>query len=220
MRFLILTLLSAISALSIECQQITPPVIEYASFKTTDDSFQITNTNETQPLQIVALSVRTFTVDVKTGEPAFQEIDPTKISVKLSRQSAYLQPGGSMDFDVRAECLQQQPCWFTVFSSLSIGRAPNGYLVSVLSPHTVYLYGKKPLRRKDVEVHFINANTLEIKNLSTTRMDRPFIEAVTERGKQTRGSPIFPLGVRQITFDSPISKVTVKFAHFKVEVKQ
>lgn len=212
--------IALVFAVKVQAQKIEPPVIEYSSSKTTGDSFTITNTSETQPLQVASMLVKTFTVDVKTGEPSFANIDPSKISVELSRQSAYIQPNGSAEFFIRAKCLQLQPCWFTVFSSLSMGRSSNGYLVNVLLPHTVYLYGKKLLKKQDVEVQFVDQNTLAIKNLSDARMDRPLVELTTGTGKKILGAPIFPSGVRLISSDSPISKAVVKFSHFKVEIKQ
>ena len=212
----VVIILIAISCSPLKAQQITPPIVEYSQLKVSD-SFEIKNASETQPLTVVALTAKAFTVDGKTGDPAFIDVDPTKISLKLGEQSAHIPPLGSHQFEVQARCLQSSPCWFTVFASIAVGRASNGVLVTVVLGHTCYL-GQGSIKRKDVQVSFINGNSFEIVN-SGAGLDRPLIELWTAAGKKTFGIPIFPNGTRIVASESPISRVRVKFAKSTINAK-
>ena len=200
---------------TVAAQQISPPLISYSQTKVSD-SFEIKNVSETTPLTVVSLTAKTFTIDAG-GNPAFADVDPMKISLKLSEQSARIPPLGTHEFFLEAKCLQPGPCWFTVNVALAMGRTADGVAVTVMLPHTLYL-GHGSIKKKDVGVIFLGDKSFELVNTGTG-LDRPFIEMVTATGKRSIGAPLLPFQTRKFESDVPIQKVKIHFAKFTADAK-
>jgi hypothetical protein len=202
-------------ATSLKAQTISPPVVSYSGFKTSD-IFTIKNNSETAPLLVTGLSVETFTVD-EAGNPTFVKLDPTKISLKLSENSARIPPSATHEFYVEMKCLQPGPCWACVYASVANGRTANGIAVTLLLPHTIYL-GQGSVKRKEAEVNFIDKTSFKITN-DGNGLDRPQVEIWTAAGKSLSGVPLFPHYSRLVTSDLPIERIKIKFTKFTIDEK-
>lgn len=196
-------------------QQIAPPLVSYSQTKVSD-SFEIKNVSETTPLTVVSLTAKTFTVD-SAGNPAFTDVDPAKVSLKLSEQSARIPPLGTHEFFIEAKCLLPGPCWFTVNVALAMGRTADGVAVTVMLPHTIYL-GHGSVKKKDIGVIFLGDQSFELINQGPG-LDRPFIEMVTAAGKRSIGAPLLPFQTRKFEADAPIQKVKIHFTKFTADAK-
>jgi hypothetical protein len=197
-------------------QQISPPLASYSQTKVSD-SFEIKNVSETQPLTVVSLTAKTFTID-SNGDPTFVDIDPSKISLKLSEQSARIPPLGTHEFFVEAKCLQSKtPCWYTIYVSLAMGRTADGVAVTVMLPHTTYLYANS-IKRSDVDITWIDNKTFKLTNTGNG-LDRPYVEMWTTDGKKTIGAPLLPSQSRQFVSEAPIQKIKIHFTKFTADAK-
>lgn len=83
-------LLILLFPLTLFAQEVRPPVVTYSQKKVLD-SWELRNMSETVPLTVVALTPKTFIIDAK-GNPTFADIDPTKISIRLSEHSFRIPP--------------------------------------------------------------------------------------------------------------------------------
>ena len=202
-------------AVSVKAQTISPPVISYSSMKTSD-VFTIKNISETAPLLVTGLSAETFTVD-EAGNPTFVKLDPTKISLRLSENSARIPPLGTHEFYVEMKCLQPGPCWACIYVSVAAGRAANGIAVTLMLPHTIWL-GQGNIKKKEAQVNFIDAKSFKIIN-DGNGLDRPQVEIWTAAGKSLSGVPLLPHHTRIVTSDVPIERIKVKFAKFTINEK-
>ncbi len=196
-------------------QQITPPLVSYSQTKVSD-SFEIKNVSETTPLTVVSLSAKTFSIN-SNGDPTFVDIDPSKISLRLSEQSARIPPLGTHEFFIDAKCLQPGPCWACIYVSLAAGRTADGIAVTVMLPHTLYL-GHGSIKKKDITLLFMGDKSFEIVN-GGDGLDRPFVEMSTSAGKKTIGAPLLPHQTRQFTSEAPIQKIKIRWTHFTTDAK-
>ena len=210
LKIALLTLLLAGTA---RCQTVLPPIAEYRSTKVTD-TWTIRNESKALPLLVVGSEVRTWTDDA-SGQPRFEKVDPKKIRVKLSENSARIPPSRSHNFTADVECLQKQPCWVSIFTSLTLPRNKGQVGVIEVLPHVVYLESKKPIQRGEIQTAFLNDHSLEIRNTGA-RFDRPLVTLWTAGGKKTVSFPLFPDYRRVVTDNSAIVKATLHFAKFKI----
>jgi hypothetical protein len=196
-------------------QEIRPPVITYPG-NHASDSFELRNMSDTTPMQVVALTPKTFTVD-SNGNPTFADIDPTKISLRLSEQGARIAPSQTHQFWADIKCLQNQPCWVCIFASIAAGRAPNGVLVTVMLPHTIEMMAGS-VKKKEVQIKFTGSRSFEIENQGSG-FDRPQLEITAGGKKLLSGVAIFPGQTRVITTDAPIEKIRIAFTKFTLHEK-
>ena len=213
MRTLILFLIFMVPALG---QTVAPPIVEYSQSKVSD-TFEIRNESETEPLIVTGISAHTFSVDEK-GEPRFLALDSTKVSLRWSDSSLRIPPHGSRQIFVEAKCLQEKVCWAALYVAIASGKNSQGVGVTTLLPHVLYL-GLGSIKKKETQFQFIDQTSFTITNTGIG-LDRPQIEIWTASGKKTFGVPIFPSGTRIIASDSPITRVRLRFTHFKLDEKR
>lgn len=195
---------------------VAPPIAEFSQSKV-GDAFELRNESETEPMVVTGITAYTFTVN-EQGKPSFLPIDATKISLRVSDNSIRIPPQGRRSVYVEMKCLQAKVCWATLYVSIAQGKNSEGMGVTLALPHTLEL-GVGSIHKRDIQVKFIDAHSFAITNAGSG-LDRPTIEMQTASEKKTFGTLILPNGTRLVTSDSPVSKVTVKFAHFKVVIKQ
>jgi hypothetical protein len=210
------TLILILVATSVRAQTVAPPIVEYSQSKVSDN-FEIRNESETEPLIVTGISAHTFSVDEK-GDPRFLALDPTKVSLRWSDSSLRIPPQSSREIFVEAKCLQEKVCWMALYVAIARGKNSQGVGVTELLPHTIYL-GLGSIKKKETQFQFIDENSFTITNTGAG-LDRPLVELWTANGKKTFGVPIFPNGTRLITSDSPITRLRLKFAHFKLDEKR
>jgi hypothetical protein len=216
MRKIILLLVFAAFAVSIRAQTVAPPIVEYPQSKVSD-VFELRNESETEPMIVTGLMASAFTVD-NAGTPTFTPIDPTKIAIRWSENSMRIPPLGRHEIFVDMKCLQSKVCWACINIAISRGRNAQGVAVTLLLPHVIYL-GHGSIKRKEAQVKFVDTHSFIITNTGNG-LDRPLIELWTDGGKKTFGAPIFPNGARLVISESPITRVRIKFAKFKLDEKQ
>jgi hypothetical protein len=190
-----------------------PPIAQYKTFKI-HDTWSIRNESESQPLLVASLTAKTWTDDA-SGNPQFVDVDPSRILVRLSRNSARLTPKSTEDFSADVQCLDKRPCWVVVYALLSLGRV-SGVGVQEMLPHVIYL-SVKPIQKTEVTTEFASETSFTVLN-SGPNFERPIADIWTTTGKQSFGFPVFPESRRTVTVDSTITKISVRFEKFKINV--
>src|SRR6266404_7076433 len=116
MRRLILFLMFT-TATAANAQTVAPPIVEYSQSKI-NDSFELRNESQTEPMIVTGLAASTFSVD-NDGNPIFAPIDPTKIALKWSENSMRIPPQGRREIFVEMKCLEARTCWACIYVAVS-----------------------------------------------------------------------------------------------------
>jgi hypothetical protein len=224
-RFLGMGLLLLVAAWNVQAQTISPVIQEYE--QKADSRFQVFNDADV-PLT-VTLEPFSFTVD-SNGNATFRKLDPG-IHVQLSATSFRLQPKQTyyVFYKATAESL---PGWFCIYATFTGAATTNGLKLAFKLPHTVYLLGKTPLDR--AEVQWVRAQTsvegektritAEVENTSLGFGRVREVDVTSATGKQVfPGFPLFPGQKRLIELvwsgpDAP-QNIVLSFDHFKTEAE-
>ncbi len=221
-RYFVLPLLLAF-ACQAAAQTISPVIQEYQ--QKADSRFQVYNDVDV-PLT-VTLEPFSFSVDSK-GTATFRKLDPG-IHVQLSTTSFRVQPKQTyyVFYKATAETL---PGWFCIYATFTGATTSSGLKLAFKLPHTVYLLGKTPLERSQVQ--WVRAQTsveaekqritAEIENTSSGFGRVRQIDVATPLGKQSfPGFPLFPGQKRLIELDWPgpgtPQSIVLTFDRFKTE---
>ena len=221
-RYFVLPLLLAF-ACHAAAQTISPVIQEYQ--QKADSRFQVYNDVDV-PLT-VTLEPFSFSVDSK-GTATFRKLDPG-IHVQLSATSFRVQPKQTyyVFYKATAETL---PGWFCIYATFTGATTSSGLKLAFKLPHTVYLLGKTPLERSQVQ--WVRAQTsveaekqritAEIENTSSGFGRVRQIDVATPLGKQSfPGFPLFPGQKRLIELDWPgpgtPQSIVLSFDRFKTE---
>jgi hypothetical protein len=208
---------------SAPAQTISPVIQEYQ--QKANSRFQIYNDADV-PLT-VTLEPFSFSVDSK-GFATFRKLDPG-IHVQLSSTSFRLQPKQTyyVFYKASAEIL---PGWFCIYATFTGATTADGLKLAFKLPHTVYLLGKTPLDRN--EIQWIRAQTsvkaekqhitAEVENTSSGFGRVREIDVTTAVGKQSfPGFPLFPGQKRLMELDWPgpgtPQSIVLIFDRFKTE---
>jgi hypothetical protein len=208
---------------TVRAQTISPVIQEYP--QKADSRFQIYNDADV-PLT-VTLEPFSFTVDSK-GTAAFRKLDPG-IHVQLSSTSFRLQPRQTyyVFYKATAESL---PGWFCIYATFTGATTADGLKLAFKLPHTVYLLGKTPLDRNQIQ--WVRAQTsaeadkqrivAEVVNTSSEFGRVREIDVTTALGKHAfPGFPLFPGQKRliELEWQGPGTPQTIvlTFDRFKTE---
>jgi hypothetical protein len=222
-RYLALPLLFLAFAWRAPAQTISPVIQEYS--QKADSRFQVYNDADV-PLT-VTLEPFSFSVDSK-GTATFRRLDPG-VHVQFSSTSFRLQPKQTyyVFYKATAEIL---PSWFCVYATFTGASTSSGLKLAYKLPHTVYLLGKTPLERSQIQWVRAQASseadkqriTAEVENVGSGFGRVRQIDVTTALGKQAfPGFPLFPGQKRLIELDwsgpgTPQS-IVLTFDRFKTE---
>lgn len=204
-------------------QTISPVIQEYP--QKADNRFQVYNDADV-PLTVM-LEPFSFSVD-SNGTATFRKLDPG-IHLQLSATSFRVQPKQTfyVFYKATAEIL---PSWFCIYATFTGATTSNGLKLAFKLPHTVYLLGKNPLDRSQLQ--WVRAETTvegdkrriiaEVENLGSGFGRVRQIDVTNALGKQAfPGFPLFPGQKRVIELDwqgpgTPQS-IVLSFDRFKTE---
>jgi hypothetical protein len=222
-QFVAAWLLTIAGAWNARAQTISPVIQEYQ--QKADSRFQVYNDADV-PLT-VTLEPFSFSVDAK-GTATFRKLDPS-IHVQFSSTSFRLQPKQTyyVFYKATAEIL---PGWFCIYATFTGATTSDGLKLAFKLPHTVYLLGKTPLERSEVQWVRAQASveaekqriTAEVENVGTGFGRVRQIDVTTALGKQAfPGFPLFPGQRRLIELDWPgpgtPQSIVLTFDRFKTE---
>jgi len=123
-------------------QSVSPVIVQYKG--KASGRFALTN-NTLEPMAVV-LEPRSFSIS-PDGNGIYRSLDPD-IHLQLSAMSFQIEPGQTYYVFYKATA-EKLPAWFTIYSIFSSVHHRNGLDVRILLPHTVYIYPKKPLSKKN-----------------------------------------------------------------------
>ena len=203
-------------------QTVEPVIAEYTN--SASGSFVVRNSSRV-PMAVV-LEPKSFTISEK-GEGRFRSLDPA-IHLELSATSLRLDPLESATVFYRASA-DQVPAWLCIYASFAQVNRPDGMSVRVMLPHTIYLYGKQPLERSDVQVEAVSYDLQHRRVHVTLRNDgaaaarAESMEVSGHSGHQEcAGFPLLPGSSREVEVDwtepGMPRLVTVAFPRFTLRL--
>jgi hypothetical protein len=181
-----------------------------------------------QPLN-VTLEAKSFTVS-STGEISYRSLDGD-IHLKLSEMSFRIPPRQSHYVFYQAWS-DKLPVWCVLYAAFSgfRERTPEGFMIQVQLPHTIYLLPKQRLQKAQLSI--VRAEYLPQGKKVVVRVENSgdafgrVLEADVQ-GRKTRatqgGFPLFPNSERQVEIPwqaaSVPSKVVLHFDRFTMETE-
>jgi hypothetical protein len=214
-KIILATMLSAVFAVPAFSQGISPLVeVIHANKKGhAEGTFQVVN--QTIGPLATTLEVRGFALD-ESGHFVAQDLDTTKVHVKLDSMSARIPPQSSHAFTFTADC--DGPCQFWILTFDGAAKhIENGVKIVTVIAETIYVT-TDPLQKDDVSATWTDSKTLVLENHSA-KMARATPNDVHYAAK-TEPYPDFtmePNARRVLTFENPPTKVEVKFEKFRIE---
>lgn len=181
-----------------------------------------------QPLT-VTLEARSFTVS-DTGQLSYRPLDGD-IHLKLSEMSFRIPPRQSHYVFYQAWS-DKLPAWCVLYAAFSgfRQRTPEGFMIQVQLPHTIYLLPKRRLRKAELSI--VRAQYLPQKKQVVIRVSNSgeafgrVLEADVQGPKakaSQSGFPVFPNSQRQVEIPwqsaSLPSKVVLHFDRFTMETE-
>lgn len=181
-----------------------------------------------QPLN-VTLEAKSFTVS-PTGEISYRPLE-ADVHLKLSEMSFRIPPRQShyLFYQAWAEKL---PAWCVLYAAFSgfRQRTPEGFVIQVQLPHTIYLLPKRRLQKAELSI--VRAEYLPQTQKVVVRVANSgdafgrVLEADVQ-GTKTKASqggfPLFPSSERQVEIPWQAagvpSKVVLRFERFTMETK-
>lgn len=181
-----------------------------------------------QPLN-VTLEAKSFTVS-PTGEISYRPLE-ADVHLKLSEMSFRIPPRQShyVFYQAWAEKL---PAWCVLYAAFSgfRQRTPEGFVIQVQLPHTIYLLPKRRLQKAELSI--VRAEYLPQTQKVVVRVANSgdafgrVLEADVQ-GTKTKASqggfPLFPSSERQVEIPWQAagvpSKVVLRFERFTMETK-
>lgn len=181
-----------------------------------------------QPLN-VTLEAKSFTVS-PTGEMSYRTLD-RDVHLKLSEMSFRIPPRQSHYVFYQAWS-DKLPAWCVLYAAFSgfRERTPEGFMIQVQLPHTIYLLPKQRLQKAELSI--VRAEYLPQTKKVVVRVANSgdafgrVLEADVQ-GRKTRatqaGFPLFPNSERQVEIPwqaaSVPSKVVLHFDRFTMETE-
>jgi hypothetical protein len=208
---------------ALSAQTVSPPIAEYQ--ERARSSFQLVNST-LFPLSVV-LEVHGFTV-TEQGEVQEVPLDTAKVHVKLSAMSFRIPPRQTYTVFYEATA-DSVPAWFNIVSAMTGAKTENGLNVRILLPHVVYLNQKEPLRKEQVALRAIVADTasgklrVQLENLGPNlgRVQQVTVTAGKTTSAPGAGFPLLPHMLRWTEVDWPgrlsPERLTVRFARFAID---
>ena len=181
-----------------------------------------------QPLD-VTLEARSFTVS-DTGTISYRSPDGD-IHLKLSEMSFRIPPRQSHYVFYRAWS-DKLPAWCVLYAAFSgfHQRTPEGFMIQVQLPHTIYLLPKQRLRKAELKIvraqYLPQAKKIVIRVANSGDTFGRVLETDVQarKGKASEsGFPLFPNSERQVEIPwqsaSMPSKVVLHFDRFTIETE-
>lgn len=181
-----------------------------------------------QPLN-VTLEAKSFTVS-PTGEISYRPLDGD-VHLKLSEMSFRIPPQQShyVFYQAWAEKL---PAWCVLYAAFSgfRQRTPEGFVIQVQLPHTIYLLPKRRLQKAElsiVQAEYLPQTKKVLVRVTNTGDAFGRVLEADVQGPKTKASeggfPLFPNSERQveIPWQSAVvpSKVVLRFERFTLETE-
>ncbi|HEY6938017.1 MAG TPA: hypothetical protein VI424_12740 [Terriglobales bacterium] len=181
-----------------------------------------------QPLN-VTLEAKSFTVS-PTGEISYRPLDGD-VHLKLSEMSFRIPPRQSHYVFYQAWS-DRLPAWCVLYAAFSgfRERTPEGFMIQVQLPHTIYLLPKQRLQKGNLSIvraqYLPQAKKVVIRVANSGDTFGRVLEADVQ-GRKTRatqgGFPLFPNSERQVEIPwqatSVPSKVVLHFDRFTMETE-
>ncbi len=181
-----------------------------------------------QPLN-VTLEAKSFSVS-STGEISYRQLDGD-IHLKLSEMSFRIPPRQSHYVFYQAWS-DKLPAWCVLYAAFSgfRERTPEGFMIQVQLPHTIYLLPKRRLQKAELSIvraeYLPQANKVVVRVANSGDAFGRVLEADVQ-GRKTRatqgGFPLFPNSQRQVEIPwqaaSVPSKVVLHFERFTMETE-
>ena len=181
-----------------------------------------------QPLN-VTLEAKSFTVSA-TGEISYRPLD-SDIHLKLSEMSFRIPPRQSHYVFYQAWS-DKLPVWCVLYAAFSgfRQRTPEGFMIQVQLPHTIYLLPKQKLQKAELSIvraqYLPQAKKVVIRVANSGGVFGRVLEADVQghKAKATEsGFPLFPNSERQVEIPwqaaSMPSKVVLHFDRFTMETE-
>src|SRR5690349_14012396 len=179
-----------------------------------------------QPLN-VTLEAKSFTVS-PTGEISYRALDGD-VHLKLSEMSFRIPPRQShyVFYQAWAEKL---PAWCVLYAAFSgfRQRTPEGFVIQVQLPHTIYLLPKRRLQKAEVSImraEYVPQTQKVVVRVANSgdafgRVLEADVQGTKSKASQG-GFPLFPSSERQVEIPWPAagvpSKVVLRFERFTME---
>ena len=181
-----------------------------------------------QPLN-VTLEAKSFTVS-PTGEISYRPVDGD-VHLKLSEMSFRIPPRQSHYVFYQAWS-DKLPAWCVLYAAFSgfRERTPEGFMIQVQLPHTIYLLPKQRLQKGNLSIvraqYLPQAKKVVIRVANSGDVFGRVLEADVQ-GRKTKatqgGFPLFPNSERQVEIPwqaaSVPSKVVLHFDRFTMETE-
>ena len=181
-----------------------------------------------QPLN-VTLEAKSFTVS-PTGEISYRTLDGN-VHLKLSEMSFRIPPrqGHYVFYQAWSDKL---PAWCVLYAAFSgfRERTPEGFMIQVQLPHTIYLLPKHRLQKAELRIvqaeYLPQTNKVLVRVVNSGDTFGRVLEADVQ-GRKTKatqgGFPIFPNSERQVEIPwqsaGMPSKVVLHFDRFTMETE-
>jgi hypothetical protein len=181
-----------------------------------------------QPLN-VTLEAKSFTV-LPTGDISYRPLDGD-IHLKLSEMSFRIPPRQSHYVFYQAWS-DKLPAWYVLYAAFSgfRERTPEGFMIQVQLPHTIYLLPKRRLQKAELSIvraeYLPQAKKVVVRVANSGDAFGRVLEADVQ-GRKTKatqgGFPLFPNSERQVEIPwqaaSVPSKVVLHFDRFTMETE-
>ncbi len=181
-----------------------------------------------QPLD-VTLEAKSFTVS-ETGSLSYQPLD-SNIHLELSEMSFRIPPKQSHYVFYKAWS-DKLPAWCVLYAAFSgfRQRTPEGFMIQVQLPHTIYLLPKQRLQKEELKIvraqYLPQAKKVVIRVANASDVFGRVLEADVQGSKakaSEAGFPLFPNSERQVEIPWQSaglpSKVVLRFDRFTMETE-
>jgi hypothetical protein len=181
-----------------------------------------------QPLN-VTLEAKSFTVS-STGEISYRPLDGD-IHLKLSEMSFRIPPRQSHYVFYQAWS-DKLPAWCVLYAAFSgfRERTPEGFMIQVQLPHTIYLLPKRRLQKAELSIvraHYLPQSKKVVVRVANSGDAFGRVLEADVQGRKARASqggfPLFPNSERQVEIPwqaaSMPSKVVLHFDRFTLETE-